>query len=213
MGKGRDYRGPKRRGFDDDMFSLQDARDTRSNRPSYAPQQSVAPSGPSVDAVVKWFNSEKGFGFVELGNGSGDAFLHIAVLQAAGHESVQPGAKLKVQTEQGKKGLQVSAVLEVDATNLAPVQQKPRARSESFSQRPDPSTAVDIDGTVKWFNPEKGFGFVSTEDGGKDVFLHISVLEKLGRKTIAEGEFVTMQVVQGQKGREAISITIVPPIG
>jgi CspA family cold shock protein len=96
-------------------------------------------------------------------------------------------------------------------TSLAPTQPKPRTRSVSFSQTSDPSTATEIDGIVKWFNPEKGFGFVSTEDGGKDVFLHISVLDKLGRKTIAEGEFVKMQVVQGRKGREAISLVIVPP--
>jgi CspA family cold shock protein len=66
---------------------------------------------------------------------------------------------------------------------------------------------------VKWFNALKGFGFVGVDDGGKDVFLHVKVLEKIGRKTIAEGELVTMQVVQGQKGREAVSITIVQPIG
>lgn len=65
-----------------------------------------------------------------------------------------------------------------------------------------------MDATVKWFNGEKGFGFVVTEDGGKDVFLHISVLEKAGLRSLAEGQRITMRVVQTPKGREAVSITL-----
>ena len=115
MGKGRD-RGPRRRGFDDDMFSPRDLRDDRPQR-SYGgppPRQATIASGPTVDATVKWFNGEKGFGFAELADGSGDAFLHIAVLQAAGQDAVDPGTKLKVQVGQGQKGRQITAVLEVD---------------------------------------------------------------------------------------------------
>src|SRR5690348_11787396 len=75
MGKGRD-RGPRRRGFDDDMFSPRDFRDERPQR-SFGgppPRQMMQPQadGPTVDATVKWFNPEKGFGFAELGDGSGD---------------------------------------------------------------------------------------------------------------------------------------------
>ena len=51
-------------------------------------------SGPALDGSVKWFNPEKGFGFVELADGTGDVFLHVAVLQAAGHDTVEPNAKL-----------------------------------------------------------------------------------------------------------------------
>ena len=85
MGKGRD-RGPRRRGFDDDFYSPPPSREAYS-QPSFrrAPRENAAPSGPAVDAVVKWFTPDKGFGFVELADGSGDAFLHVAVLQAAGH--------------------------------------------------------------------------------------------------------------------------------
>ena len=59
-----------------------------------------------------------------------------------------------------------------------------------------------VTGTVKWFNDEKGFGFIEQE-GGKDVFVHHSAINGTGRKTLREGQKVTMEVSQGQKGPHA----------
>jgi CspA family cold shock protein len=59
-----------------------------------------------------------------------------------------------------------------------------------------------VTGTVKWFNDEKGFGFIAQE-GGKDVFVHFSAIQGTGRKTLAEGQQVTMTVTSGQKGPQA----------
>ncbi len=170
----------------------------------------MSPAGPAVDAVVKWFNPEKGFGFAELSNGTGDAFLHIAVLEAAGRRTVLPGAKLRVHTGQGQKGPQITQVLEVDESNAReapPRSDRPRPGGGPPTRRTvDLSTAVELVGTVKWFNSEKGFGFVAAEDGGKDVFVHISVLEKSGLPGLAEGQRVAMRVVDTPKGREAATL-------
>ena len=209
MGKGQ-YRGhdrdKRRRGFDDDSFSPQDARDSRESRPYSAPsREGSSAQGPTLDGTVKMFNAEKGFGFVELADRSGDAFLHIGTLQAAGHEAPAPGTKLRVQVGQGQKGPQVTAVLELDSSTAGAV--RPRAPAPR-QNRPDPSTATEMVGKVKWFNAEKGFGFVQVEDGGKDVFLHISVVEKAGLKTLAEGAPVSLRVVETPRGREAISISV-----
>jgi CspA family cold shock protein len=166
-------------------------------------------SAPAVDAVVKWFKSDKGFGFVELSNGAGDAFLHIGALQSAGYETVPPGAKLKVQVGSGAKGAQVTRVLEVDTAGASE-----RAPQRSFDsprgprRAPDPSTAVQVAGKVKWFDDTKGFGFVSSNDGGKDVFVHISILGAAGLSHLAEGQAVSMRVVDTPKGREALSISL-----
>ena len=62
-----------------------------------------------------------------------------------------------------------------------------------------------MNGTVKWFNAEKGFGFITGEDG-KDVFAHFSQIEKDGFKSLDEGEEVTFDVVEGQKGLQAENI-------
>jgi len=63
-----------------------------------------------------------------------------------------------------------------------------------------------IEGTVKWFNDEKGFGFIEQESG-KDVFVHHSAINGTGRKTLYEGQKVTMEVTQGQKGLQAENVT------
>ena len=167
---------------------------------------------------MKWFKNDKGFGFVELGNGTGDAFLHIGAVQAAGYETLPPGAKLKVQVTNSVKGQQVARVLEVDlagAAERAPplrperwLRRRRLRQSASASRRSDPSTAVTVNGKVKWFDETKGFGFVQSNDGGKDVFVHISILSPSGVSRLAEGQPVTMQVVDTQKGREALSITL-----
>jgi CspA family cold shock protein len=209
MGKGRD-RSRRRHGFDDDPYSGFEPREERPP-PSFA----RAPEGASapVDATVKWFNPEKGFGFVALADGSSDAFLHVAVLQAAGHETVDPGARLRVQVGRGQKGQQVTAVLGVDASTASASGSgmrpgfRPAPRGASGRDRPDPSTAVEVEGTVKWYNEQKGYGFVVCQDGDRDVFVHASTVERAGLRALAEGQRLSMKVVKTPKGREAISLT------
>lgn len=62
-------------------------------------------------------------------------------------------------------------------------------------------------GTVKWFNQEKGFGFITGEDG-KDVFAHFSQIQKQGFKTLNENEEVTFDIIEGQKGPQAANIKV-----
>jgi CspA family cold shock protein len=218
MSKGRDFRGPRKRGFDDDgPFNYDAPRPSRPPRSQFGGgfTDAAPPTGsePAIDAIVKWFKSDKGFGFVELANGTGDAFLHIGAVQAAGYEALPPGAKLKVQVTSSVKGQQVARVLEVDLAGAAERAPPPPPRGGFDSprprrQQPDPSSAVPVSGKVKWFDETKGFGFVQSNDGGKDVFVHISILGPSGVNHLAEGQPVTMQVVDTAKGREALSITL-----
>ena len=198
---------PRRRGFDDDNFY--------GNTPGPVPFPSftTTSSAPEVRATVKWFNTEKGYGFAALADGSGDVFLHANALQAAGCQAVNPGATLTVRIGQGQKGRQIDQVLSVDestAEQSAPrLSQPARPRGPATPRRQvDLSSAVEVKGVVKWYNPEKGFGFITPEGGGKDVFVHATVLERAGMSSLQEGQFVRLGVVQGAKGPEAGSISL-----
>jgi cold shock protein len=63
-------------------------------------------------------------------------------------------------------------------------------------------------GTVKWFNDSKGYGFITPDEGGDDLFVHHSGIEGSGFKTLAEGAKVEYQVTQGQKGPQATNVTV-----
>lgn len=58
-------------------------------------------------------------------------------------------------------------------------------------------------GTVKWFNPSKGFGFIQPDDGSKDVFVHVSAVEKAGLTTLNEGQKVGYELVKGKNGKSS----------
>lgn len=64
-----------------------------------------------------------------------------------------------------------------------------------------------ITGTVKWFNDDKGFGFIERE-GGKDVFVHFRAINGTGRKNLQEGQKVTFEITEGQKGPQAENVTV-----
>ncbi|KQP51898.1 cold shock domain-containing protein [Methylobacterium sp. Leaf108] len=251
MGRGRDFRGPQKRGFDEGG--------AEPRWPDQAPpsggfgggfggggfdrgpsRAAAAPSGPERDATVKWFNKEKGFGFVELADGSGDAFLHIRAVEAAGHADLLPGTRLTVHTAQGQKGPQVTDVTSVDTSTAEaapPAREARPPRTGGFGggdrygsagggygggggdRYGSPSggggggrfasgPSTEMTGTVKWYDPAKGFGFVSVNDGGKDVFVHRSALSRAGLESLAEGQQVVLGVVEGQKGREAQSVQV-----
>ncbi len=159
---------------------------------------------------MKWFKPEKGFGFVQIADGSGDAFLSIKALQAFGRDTVAPGAKLSVFVGQGEKGRQVTKIAAMDDSGTA------TAPTYAASSAPRPrrveanlSEAKEVFGKVKWFSAEKGMGFVEAEDGGKDVFVHISVVRKAGMANLSEGQRISMRVTETLKGRQAVSVEAV----
>ncbi len=65
-----------------------------------------------------------------------------------------------------------------------------------------------ITGTVKWFNDSKGYGFITPEDGSKDVFVHHSAIQGGGFKSLAEGQRVTLDIEQGSKGPSAVNVQV-----
>lgn len=205
MGRYREYREPKRRGYDDDYTP----HERRAERPaSYSRRAALQVSEP-VEAIVKWFNADKGFGFVAVTGGS-EAFMHIRQLEAAGHSNVPGGALIKVRIAQGQKGPEIAEVIEVDtSTAQATSAMERRSASRLPSQRQSDVVATEESiGSVKWYNAGRGFGFIGQDSGGKDVFVHATTIGRAGLSGLAEGQRVRMKIRQGQKGPEARSIEL-----
>jgi len=112
---------------------------------------------------------------------------------------------MEVRVGPGQKGTQVTEVVSVDASTAAP-SRAPRGPALPRSERAAPTgPTVETTGTVKWFNPAKGFGFIAPQDGGKDIFVHMSALGQM--RTLNEGQVVRVSVRQGAKGPEAGSVS------
>ncbi len=197
----------------------------------------------NIEAKVKWFDPEKGFGFASPSDGSGDVFLHISAIGPLDQQDLLPGATIIADLGEGRRGLQVVAVHEIDAstaTQTAP--RAPRAPRDDFGggygggggyadrgdrggygggdrggysdrggfgSRDSGPMEGPFDGAVKFFNAERGFGFIAPDQGGADVFLHVSSLSRSGLQPPMDGQRVRFSIRAGKKGPEAANVSYI----
>ena len=144
--------------------------------------------------VVKFFNPQKGFGFIVRDDGGEDVFVHISAVEQAGLTDLADGQPLEFTlVDRGGR---------VSATNLR-IEGEPMAveRAERGPQRQ--LTGEKAQGTVKFFNSMKGFGFISRDDGQPDAFVHISAVERAGLPTINEGDRFEFDIEVDRRGKYA----------
>jgi CspA family cold shock protein len=151
----------------------------------------------NVRAAVKWFNAIKGFGFVLPDDGSPDAFIHVSVLQPHGRAELPEGAELECTLVEGRKGLQVAEV-----TRILSVPERPQ-------QAEQPPAGPPVEGQVKFFNDEKGFGFIVPDDGGPDIFISARTLDRIGVDALMPQQRVRVTTRSGPKGPMAETVELV----
>ncbi|MDX1483971.1 MAG: cold-shock protein [Alphaproteobacteria bacterium] len=159
-----------------------------------------------VSGTIKWFNAVKGFGFVTVAESSSDAFLHLSILRDSGFENLLPGATVRCEVADRIKGLQVTRILDVDESTAEAVE---GSASSAGGQYDDLEPAGDfVDATVKWFNADKGYGFVCRSDSERDVFIHMVTLRRSGLKELEPGQSVKVRIAEGPKGPQATEIEL-----
>ena len=174
------------------------------------PHTAEAGPGRRITALVKWFMPMKGYGFLEPEDGSPDVFCHLSAVEASGRDTLPRGAVVICETVQGDRGPQVSRIVEVGPP---PTGHDPADRSQPFGARhPDPqadaptSAVVDLPATVKFFDPARGFGFVVPDGGGREVFVHASVLFRSGMTDLEPGQRVFVRAESVPRGLQATEI-------
>ena len=158
--------------------------------------------------TVKWYNPEKGFGFIERDSGGDDLFVHRS---AVGYQSLGEGDRVEFREGQGAKGPSAEDVVVVE-TNPNP---RPRgggggmgagaAGGSRGGSTVDPTTLPVASGVVDRFDDLKGFGFIKPDNGGSDVFFHQSAL---GGARVYQGDHVEFRLGEGPKGPRAELVEI-----
>jgi len=161
--------------------------------------------------VVKFFNGQKGFGFVVRDDGGEDVFVHISAVEQAGLTGLAEGQPLGFTLVD--RGGRISATdLKIEGEPLAVTDRgPPRDRDAAPAPRGAPAggapqrelTGEKATGTVKFFNAMKGFGFIQRDDGQPDAFVHISAVERAGMPTLNEGDKLQFELEVDRRGKYA----------
>lgn len=157
---------------------------------------------------IKWFKTSGGYGFIAPDGGGEDIFFHAGNLFEAGYMKVLAGSRVVCGVARGPKGLRVSRIIEMDESTA---KEPPRL--------PKGLRTVEAEGewenaTVKWFNSERGFGFLTRGIGTPDIFCHASVLKRSGfLGVVTPGRRVEVRYGPSPYGLSAVEIRFSAKVG
>ncbi len=157
-------------------------------------------SGNVLWGHVKWYDAVKGYGFVVPDDGGPDIMVHASCVRAFGKMALTEGARVRLLASHGQRGLNAQEILEIE---------EPEGEvSDDFSETarpteflgPDVEVGPLVPARVKWFDKQKGFGFVNIFGRSEDVFVHMETVRRCGFQDLASGEGMAVRTFRGPRG-------------
>ena len=171
-------------------------------------------NGYAIDATVKWYSSNKGVGLVTPHDGRGDAVLRKSALLMLGAARIAPGDSVNCRIADNGTGRQVSEVVAIRSADTSRHRSGPsgqgarRSRAVgSVREGHSPGAPVTM-GTVKFYDPWRGFGFVAPDGGGRDIYVDYRTLQAARLPALEDRQRVQVVTRNGTKGPVAVKVTI-----
>ncbi len=159
-----------------------------------------------ISGQVKWYDPVKGYGFIVPEQGDADVLVHSTCVRGSGRVTLIEGAKIRVLSAKGARGLQAREILEIEDPEPA--------EQPGFSEDAKPTEFLRQDtqvgpmqpARVKWFDKQKGFGFVNVFGEPEDIFIHMEILRRCGFQDLMSGEAVVVRTFRGPRGLMAAEV-------
>jgi CspA family cold shock protein len=151
---------------------------------------------------VKWFDPQRGFGFIVPDDGGPEVLLHATVLRNDGYSWPSEGARIEVEVHHSGRGIQARRIVALEE----PAEQESVVPAHGAEAGSDIEALPIEPARVKWFDRVRGFGFANVFGRAEDVFVHAEVLRLAGRGELIAGEAVAVRVGSGRRGPVAVQV-------
>ena len=154
-----------------------------------------------ITGHVKWYDAVKGYGFVVPGDGSSDVMVHASCVRAFGKVALTEGSEVVLLAQEGPRGLQANKLVDVtepEGVLAAPGFAEDAGVTEFVGQAVEAGPLQPA--RVKWFDKQKGFGFVNVFGKHEDIFVHMETVRRCGFQDLASGEGMAVRTFRGPRG-------------